>query len=64
MREVRSLIDTLIKVRENRLSEFRGVVFSYVSSTLEQEYKKDESREFIRRPFYDVHISLVFECRS
>ena len=64
MREVRSLIDTLIKVRENRLSEFRGVVFSYVSSTLEQEYKKDESREFVRRPFYDVHFSLVFECRS
>ncbi|KNB45694.1 DNA replication complex GINS protein [Blastocystis sp. subtype 4] len=54
VREVRSLIDTLIKVRENRLSEFRGVVFSYVSSTLEQEYKKDESREFVRRPFYDI----------
>ena len=54
MKEVRSLIDTLIKVRENRLSEFRVVVVSYLSSTLEQKFNQGESQEFVRRPFYDV----------
>lgn len=53
-KEVRSLLDIIIKVRESRLNEFKSTVVGYLSSTLEEKFNHGEYREFIKRPFYDV----------
>lgn len=53
-KEVRSLLDIIIKVRESRLNEFKSTVVGYLSSTLEEKFNHGEYREFVKRPFYDV----------
>ena len=53
-KEVRSLIDILVKVRESRLNEFRSTVVGYLSSSLEEKFNHGEYRGFVKRPFYDV----------
>ena len=41
-KEVRSLIDILVKVRESRLNEFRSTVVGYLSSSLEEKFNHGE----------------------
>ncbi|KAK8819805.1 hypothetical protein WA556_002791, partial [Blastocystis sp. ATCC 50177/Nand II] len=53
-KEVRSLLDIIIKVRESRLNEFKSTVIGYLSSTLEEKFNHGEYREFVKRPFYDI----------
>lgn len=52
--EVRSVIDAIVKVRENRLNEFRGTVVDYLSQSLVRKFNQGDTQEFVRRSFYDV----------
>ena len=51
---VRSLLDRIIKVRENRLNEFQQVVINFLASGLEQRFNQKEFASFVKRPYYDV----------
>ena len=62
VKEVRSLIDILVKVRESRLNEFRSTVVGYLSSSLEEKFNHGEYRGFVKRPFYDVHRRSLSSC--
>lgn len=56
---VRSLLDRIIKIRENRLNEFQQVVINFLASGLEQRFNQKEFASFVKRPYYDVEQALL-----
>lgn len=47
-------MDTIIKVRENRLNEFNDAVINHLSKGLEEKFNHGEYMEPVRRPNYDL----------
>ena len=51
--EVRSLINSIMKIRENRLNEFKDKIIEILLDKVEQEFNETELRR-VRRHFYDL----------
>ena len=51
---MRSFLDTIIKVRENRLNDFSDTVIRAWSTTLEQKFNRGEKTGLVKRPKYDL----------
>lgn len=47
-------MDTIIKVRENRLNEFNDAVINHLSKGLEDKFNHGDYTEPVRRPNYDL----------
>ena len=53
-KEVRSVLDSIIKVRENRMNEFSGAVTRILSNSLENNFNRGNTAEIVKRSHYDL----------